>query len=217
MIVAAFLTAAILVSFWQVRGTFFSLPFATIPLSLLIGTARRRAYETSSTRRQLVMAAAWIVSLNLIWQFAAAGVLAATEGGDESAEKAEQCYKNADYAILSGLPSSTVLAVSNLGTAILRHTPHRVLAGPYHRNMDGNRATLDAFIGPLDASREIVRANGIGLLAFCRGNPETGFLSESAPNGLLAKLVAGDPPDWLEIVPESKGKPLEIYRVVPGS
>ncbi|HEY6632518.1 MAG TPA: GtrA family protein [Rhizobiaceae bacterium] len=219
IIVAAFLSAAVLVSFWQVRGTYFSLPFAVIPLSSLVGTARRRAHETNSARRQLAMAAAWIVSLNMIWQFAAAsvGVAASAEAKDGKEGKALQCYANSDYARVATLPRSTVLAVSNLGPALLRNTHHRVLAGSYHRNLDGNLATLDAFTGPLEASREIVRANDIGLVAFCRGNSETGFLAESAPEGLLARLAAGDAPDWLEIVPESKGEPLEVYRVLPGS
>ena len=41
------------------------------------------------------------------------------------------------------------------------------------------------------------------------------FLAERAPNGLLAGLLAGKVPDWLDIVPESAGKPLELYRVKP--
>lgn len=216
IIVAAFLSAAVLVSFWQVRGTFFSLPFAVIPLSSLVGTARRRAHETNSARRQLAMAAAWIVSLNMIWQFAAAsvGVAASAEAKDG---KALQCYANSDYARVATLPRSTVLAVSNLGPALLRNTPHRVLAGSYHRNLDGNLAALDAFTGPLEAAREMVRTNDIGLVAFCRGNTETGFLARRAPDGLLAELLAGNVPDWLEIVPESKGEPIELYRVLPPS
>lgn len=216
MIVAAFLAAAILVSLWQVRGTYFSLPFATIPLASLVGTARRRVHETGSAPRQLAMAAAWIVSLNVIWQFAAASVVVAASR--ETAEsKALQCYANADYGRLSTLPRSTVLAVSNLGPAILRNTPHRVLAGSYHRNLAGNLAALDAFTGSLEGSRQIMTADGVGLLALCRGNNETMFLAESAPDGLLAALLAGKTPDWLELVPESKGEPIEIYRVLPGS
>jgi hypothetical protein len=218
MIVAAFLAAAILVSLWQVRGTYFSLPFATIALSSFVGETRRQAHAIGSARRQLVMAAAWIVSLNVIWQFAAASVVVAasgTRGG--KTEEAGQCYANTDYALLSTLPRSAVLAVSNLGPAILRNTHHRVLAGSYHRNLAGNLAALDAFIGTPDTALEIVRANDISLLAFCRGNAETAFLAKRAPEGLLAAMLAGKKPDWLEIVRESKGKPLEFYRVVPRS
>ena len=46
--------------------------------------------------------------------------------------------------------------------------------------------------------------NSIGLVAFCRGNTETAFLAKRAPEGLLAALLAGKTPDWMEIVPESR-------------
>lgn len=218
MILTAFLTAAILVSLWQVRGVNFSVPFAAISLSLLVGETRRQAAANGSARRQLVMAAAWIISLNMIWQFAAASaVIAASGTQDEKTDKAEQCYANADYALLAALPRSAVLSVSNLGPAILRNTHHRVLAGSYHRNLAGNLAAIDAFTGTSEKARKVAQANGIGLVAFCRGNAETAFLAGRAPDGLLAGLLAGNTPDWLEMVPESKGKTLELYRVLPGS
>jgi hypothetical protein len=219
MIVTAFLAAAILVSLWQVRGVNFSLPFAALALSSLVGETRRHAYGNPSTRRQLVMAAAWIISLNLIWQFAASVVATASEAQPAKTDEVEalECYANTDYALLSTLPRSAVLSISNLGSPILRYTPHRVLAGPYHRNIAGNLAALDAFIGSLGKASEIVKANDIDLVAFCRGNPETLFLAKDAPEGLLARLLAGQAPDWLEIMPESRGKPLELYRVLPGS
>jgi hypothetical protein len=98
---------------------------------------------------------------------------------------------------------------------VLRHTPHRALAGPYHRNIDGNLATLEAFIGSPERAGEIARATHVDLLAFCAGNTETAFLAKRAPDGFLAGLLAGKKPDWLEIVPESRGKPLELFRVLP--
>jgi hypothetical protein len=99
---------------------------------------------------------------------------------------------------------------------MLRYTPHRVLAGPYHRNLDGNLAVLEASIGSADKAAEIARENAIGLVALCRGNPETSFLAKRAPEGFLAETVAGKTPDWLQMLPESQGKPIEIFRVVPG-
>ncbi len=73
---------------------------------------------------------------------------------------------------------------------MLRYTPHSVLAGPYHRNVDGNLTALNAFVGTPENAGEIARANGIGLVALCRGNTETAFLAKRAPDGLLAALLA---------------------------
>ena len=115
------------------------------------------------------------------------------------------------------MPAGQRAGHSNLGPAILRNTPHRVLAGSYHRNLAGNLAALDAFTATPEKAREVARANNIGLVAFCRGNAETAFLAGRAPEGLLAGLLAGSTPGWLEMVPESRGKPLELYRVRPAS
>ena len=89
-----------------------------------------------------------------------------------------------------------------------------MLAGPYHRNVAGNLAALNAFMGSPEEAAAIIRENGIGMVAFCPANNETKFLAKRAPDGLLAGMVAGKIPGWLDIVPESNGRPLEIYRVV---
>lgn len=213
-VVTAFLAAAILVSLWQIRGTNFSLPFAVSGLAALVGEARLRAHANGSARRQLLMAAAWIVSLNMVWQFAAASVsLAAGGAQSEPTDKSEACYANADYELLSTLPRGVVLSISNLGPTILRNTPHRVLSGSYHRNLAGNLAALDAFTGTPNKALEIVKANNVSLLAFCRGNPETTFLAGRAPDGLIAALLAGNPPSWLEILPDTREMPLQVYRI----
>jgi hypothetical protein len=123
------------------------------------------------------------------------------------------CDRPADYALLAAQPPTTVLAISNLGAPILARTPHRVLAGPYHRNITGNLVTLDAFMGAAEQARAVIHDNRVGIVAICRGNSETALLSEPAPAGFLAAFVRGEPPNWLEKLPQATGEPLEIYRV----
>jgi hypothetical protein len=108
-----------------------------------------------------------------------------------------------------------VLAISNLGASMLRYSPHSVLAGPYHRNIDGNLAALNAFMGQPDAARRIMRDSGVSLVAFCPGNAETGFLSGRSPDGLLSLLLAGAAPAWMQPVPESEGKAIRLYKIAP--
>ena len=218
LLIAAMLATAFLVSVWQVRGSRFSLPLACLPVAIWVAECRRRSQAEPGAMSSLKLAGAWLVSVNLTWIVAALGVwylLSPAEAEQPTA--AEKCYKRVDYAELAAMPSDGVLVISNLGAPVLRYTDHRVLAGPYHRNLDGNLAALNAFIGPADKSADIARANGIRLVAFCRGNSETAFLAKRAPDGLMAALLAGKTPGWLEIVPESRGKPLELYRVLPGS
>jgi hypothetical protein len=106
-----------------------------------------------------------------------------------------------------------VLAISNIGAPIISHTHHRVLAGPYHRNVAGYVLALRAFTGTEAEAAAIAERNGVGLVVMCRGNSETAMLSEAAPTGLIAALAGGAAPAWLERLPGAAGEPLDIYRV----
>jgi hypothetical protein len=112
------------------------------------------------------------------------------------------------------MPKTTVLAVSNLGAPILRYTPHRVLAGPYHRNVEGDLEALEAFIGTDEEALRIVRRDGITLVASCPGNDETRDLETRAPDGLMARLARNDIPAWLAPVPGTLDQSLKLFRVV---
>ena len=107
-----------------------------------------------------------------------------------------------------------MLAISNLGAPILFHTGHRVLAGPYHRNIEGDLAALDALMGSDADAAAVTKRYHVGLVALCRGNSETSSIAAWAPAGLLAALVADRVPNWLERLPETEGKPLELFRVL---
>ena len=214
---AAFLIAAFAVSLWQVRGATFSVPLAAIALAAWVGAWRQRIAVTPSRKVMLRMALVWLVSLNVAWS--AAALAASTALGIQDAASAAKstatCERPADYAQLAAQPPTTVLAVSNLGSPILVRTAHRVLAGPYHRNVAGNLLTLDALMGTAAQARTIIKDNGIGLVAICRNNAETPLLTEPAPASFLAALTRGEAPDWLEKLPQGTGEPLEIYRVRP--
>jgi hypothetical protein len=212
-ILMAFLTAAFAVSLWQARGATFSLPLAAIALAAWIGDWRHRTALTSDRTSMLRMALAWLISLNVAWSAAAQAASAALGETASAATSTGTCERPADYALLAAQPPTTVLAISNLGSPILAHTPHRVMAGPYHRNVIGNLLTLDAFMGTAEQARPTIESNRIGLVAICRGNAETALLTGPAPAGLLAALTRGEPPDWLEKLPQATGEPLDIYRV----
>jgi len=137
---------------------------------------------------------------------------AAPEAGEAEAE-ARKCYRTDDYAALAALPRGTVLAISNIGSSILRNTPHRTLAGPYHRNVAGNLAALDAFMGDAAAAEAVVRREGVTIVAVCPGNDETASFLADAPDGFLAGLVAGRTPPWLVPVPGSADAPLKLFTV----
>jgi hypothetical protein len=215
LLVASFLAAAVAVSAWQVRGSMFAIPLATVPLAAWVGSWRRRAADGQSSAT-LKMALAWLVSLNVAWS-ASANALAAALGGPLSpgaVRSSAGCDSSSDLAALAALPATTVLAISNLGAPILAHTHHRVLAGPYHRNVAGNLLALQAFMGSDAQAAAIAAGNEVGLVVLCHGNDETSALSEWAPSGFIASLSGATVPRWLERLPLGAGETLEIYRIL---
>ncbi|WP_421915357.1 GtrA family protein [Mesorhizobium sp.] len=218
--VGALLLVAFVVSAWEVRASTFSIAFAVIPLSAWIAKWRERAETSASRGVALRMAAVWLVSVNAVWTGAAAAASIAFDtskpaAGGISADAV--CESKATFAMLGQQPRTTVLATSNLGSPILAYTGHRVFAGPYHRNIAGNLLALDAFMGPAATARTIISDHHVGLVAVCRGNPETRLLTFNAPGGFLAGLVSGSVPEWLEPVAPTQGSQLELYRVRPNS
>lgn len=214
-IVGALLLAAFLVSVWQVRGAVFAVALAAIPLSGWIARWRTAASLSPSSGATLALAAAWILSFNAVWSAAGDRLFAPSVPSDASAGTASAgtCYRSDDYAALAALPAATVLSVSNLGSAILAWTPHRALAGSYHRNVEGNLAALDMLMDSPAAAETLARASKVGIVAVCPGNTETTLLADAAPDGLLAALNQGAVPAWLE--PIGGGPALRLYRVRP--
>ena len=212
----AFLVMAILVSFWQVRGVFFSIPFSVVPLAAWVGGWRARIGDHPTKGDAVRLLAVWLVSFNVVWSVTAQSVADrfAPDKASAGAPSEASCVTRDDYAALAALPHGTVLAVSNLGAPILRYTPQRALSGPYHRNGVGGLAMLDALTGTDEQAHEIVRRYDVTIVASCPGNPETGGLVKLAPDGLTARLTRGDVPAWLAPVPSTANQPLKLFRVV---
>lgn len=219
VVILAFLAVAVLVSIWQVRGSIFSVSLATIPLARWVGAHRRGVASGTDKLANIRLVVAWLLSLNVVWAGIGAVGAATVQTPDAAeAEAARQtCDRAADYALLGTMPNTTVLAISNLGAPILFHTGHRVLAGPYHRNIEGDLAALDALMGSDAEAAGVAKRYHVGLVALCRGNSETSSIAAWAPAGLLAALVADRAPNWLERLPETEGKPLELFRVLQGN
>ena len=214
---AILLLVAFVVSLWQVRGSTFSVAFAVLPLAAWIAKIRLRADAAPSWRLSAGIVMAWLVSLNATW----AGIAVAAQSVVHTApqpinsdpDHAVTCGKPADFHDLAVMPATTVLASSNLGSGILVFTGHRALAGPYHRNVGGNLAMLDAFMGTPDAAHAVIEREHVGLVAICRGNTEEISLAQDTPKGLAAALLRGDLLEWLELDQSTAGKPIEIYKV----
>ena len=216
LIYGGFLMAAFLVSCWQVRGSTFSIPLASVALAVGVGRIRESIASNATPSKSLALVAAWLLSFNIAWSGAAKALqspsVGAVAGG--TTVSADDCSANDSFGYLGGLPAGKVLAVSDLGAPILANTPHHVLAGPYHRNIAGNLAMIDAMLGSPDDVRRVVQVERVDYVVICRGNSENLNFQMREADGLMSRLLAGSAPAWLALDERTGGQPIEVYRVV---
>jgi hypothetical protein len=130
----------------------------------------------------------------------------------EASTKNEKACSGPDFiAMLNAIPATTLMAVSNLGPDILIDTPHRVLAGPYHRNIEGLKASINAHILPPDQARLAMTKSGATHYVWCKGANEVSYLSKE--NGFAADMLAGKVPAWLEQVSAAPNGDYAVYRI----
>ena len=97
----------------------------------------------------------------------------------------------------------TLLNFIYSGPELLYHTPHFVIATPYHRNTAGIVDTINFLRGRNDrAAQSVIEKRQIDLVLICPGDPEADNyrLDDGAPT-LLMRLEADQPPPWLMAVP----------------
>ena len=64
-----------------------------------------------------------------------------------------------------------------------------------------------------DRAKALAVEHHVDFVVLCPGNTETTLFAEATPDGLLAALIRGEVPAWLE--PIDDGAALPIYRVIP--
>ena len=127
--------------------------------------------------------------------------------------RAAACRQASAYAPLSAIPAGLIFAPMDAGSHLLAHTPHAVLGAPYHRNNRGNRLVIDAFLARPGEARALVTGSGATYLAICPGQVQLEATSARAPEGLAARLLAGEVPDWLAPVALA-GEQYHLFRVL---
>ncbi|WP_082475831.1 hypothetical protein [Rhizobium sp. Leaf341] len=204
------------ISLFQIRGTTFLNFLSIFPLALAVSDLRHRAQrEPRSTRAELAFAGLMLASVPSVWALAAAAIasMAGTDDTVMTGVKTSACVTREALLPLVGEPSGLVAAPSNLGAAILRFTPHHVLAAPYHRNTAGMLAELNIGLASPTAAGDLLRRDGVTLLAYCTEDGQTELVAQRAPDGLYATLGKGIVPDYLAPVQTPDEAALKIFRV----
>ena len=183
------------------------------PLALLGGVWAVTRAQQACGRRELLAAAVLIPTLAPFTFFGWAMVLPLEERPLEQKQEKSlaSCMASAAYPALRSLPQGVFLALPDLGPFILALTGHSVLAGPYHRNNQGNRRMYEIFLERPEAAREMMRAAGLRYVALCDWSNTAAHLIRRAPEGFAAALASEAPPAWLR--PIRLETPVKVYEV----
>ncbi len=222
MVLLALIATAYAIALVQVRGAVFSNLLSAIPLAGLVSELRARSHAApKNTIKGLQFAGTALASIPFVWALSGALLsmgYTSVRGEDVTGLPVKEkpvCTDAAAMAPLANEPKGVVVNASNLGAHILRFTHHRSLSAPYHRNQGGMLTELHAGLATPQDAEKFLRGAGATLVAFCRTDPQVGSISRRAPAGFYAELSKGNVPAWLEPVPQTIGKPLEIYRLRP--
>jgi hypothetical protein len=189
---------------------------ALVPAALVaMWPAREQGARVLGLSRAALVAALLLNPLSLIAIGAAAARPAQLMSGTHVATIVSDgpgtCHQAADYAPLARLPRGRVLGFIDAGPFLLMQTPHTVLAAPYHRNIKGNGAMFDVFLGPVSEAQQRLAALGVDYVAFCPSSAERYTYAGAASDGFAAALGRGETPLFLERIPLD-GTPLAVYR-----
>ncbi len=194
------IAASVLGAAVQLRSLWFAAALAAPVLAQLVTAAGRRgaAWQVGG----------WIVSAGLVWQ--TIGEIALSRPDTASAV----CTDRGTLAALERLDTGSFAAPMDLSAYIVGATEHRSLAGPYHRNLRGNRAMADLLLDSPEEAAYQASLWSVDYIALCpdrSGGLPAGFRQRGS---LAADLLAGSPPAWLDPVP-LVGSDLLVWRVRP--
>ncbi len=208
---AGMYAASLAVTLWQIRGI--SLAFAMaaplIPAAVLaIGRMGQDRARTALGALALCPAALTLAGLGAA---RAAGLPAV----DPKAHSEKLC-PNADYQALLALGPGLALNTIDTGPYVIAFSNLSAVAAPYHRNVDGLLAELDAFTGSEEEARAVAISRRAAYVVVC---PTDGGVTPDAkahPDGFAARLAEDRPPSWLEPVAMPAGTRLRVWRVLTG-
>lgn len=215
---AAALALSLLVMRAGATANALALPGAAWLLGRLLARARAIA---SPGKRTLATAGALLATTPglpagaaLAMRLPAAGVPAApvaSPGGF-----ATPCVPARDIPALAGLPIGTVFAPLDITPAVIATTPHRAIAGGYHRNGAAMHRVIATFLASPEAARRAITAAGADYVAACPGANETELFKSFAPDGFWARLERGERFDWLMPVTITRAG-IRVWRVIQPS
>ncbi len=216
---ALVLGGAVLIAMLVARFSGVASTLATVPLGFAIAQWLHRARTMRLAMRLAILPLIILALLPGIPVGLAQKALAAPAiktGAGEARRLGRGCSLPASLPAMRGLPPSTVFAPFDIGPSLLVHTRHKVIATGHHRASAAMRDVIDAYLADPAKAERIVRAHGASYVVACSDLIEARNYRVFAPKGLMAGLLAGQAPGWLEpvVLPAAAGE-LKVWKVRP--
>lgn len=123
------------------------------------------------------------------------------------------CAIRKQAAKLDTLAPATFFAPLDIGPAILVKSRHAVVATGHHRAETAMHDVIAAFTGDPATARLIVERHDADYIVICSDLVEPRLYAEENPHGLMARILAGNPPVWLEPVAFDGPTQFRIWKV----
>jgi hypothetical protein len=125
-----------------------------------------------------------------------------------------KCRYDLAGAALNKLPATDIFAPLDIGPDIIMNSHDRVVATGHHRGAAGMHDVIAAFMAPEAEAHALVLRRHATLVAVCPDIYEPALYATRAPTGLMARLLSGKTPAWLEPVDIAPGSHIRFWRVV---
>ena len=216
---AALLLASILLAVFVWRSAALAGVIAAIPLAWLATRMLRRLRLAQGPAAKLFAAFAIILILlpatpiTLYNSFGSAAV-SSDPGNASAAMVAESRCVIRDQAVKLGvLPTGTVLAPLDVGPSILLKSQHSVVATGHHRAEAAMRDVIQAFTGSEQKARAIAERHNADYVVMCTDLAEPKLYADANPDGLAARLIAGNAPEWLTPIAIEGPAEFRVWRI----
>ena len=213
LLLCTLLAASFFTTVYQLRFFAIGHLFAMLPLGIWV--AESWIHGKARKPDSVAYVGAIALSLPMIWGMSGKAVQTFASSEPQQVSTREACVSDALYEVMNELPAGRVLASSNFTPYLLLETHHAALNGNYHRNMKAIDASLSILVSDPADGRATALQWGVDYVLVCQADPSVGDLVEYAPDGVLARLQRGEPPEWLERVAsaDAEGIKTHIYSV----
>ena len=197
------------------RASATALVFAAVPAAAQVSCWIDQLRKAAMPRRLAGYAGMALLLVPGIPVAVAASLVTPTAGTAEAGTTATAlCSFDRAAPALDRLAPTDILVPLDMGPDVLVRTHQRVVATGHHRGSAAMHDVIAAFLAPPAEARAIMQSRHATMVMICPALSRDSVYIKASPDGLMARLVAGRPPEWLAPVDLAPGSGLQFWRVV---